>query len=247
MRPRFRSGRRAALAWIAAGLAGLAAVGFAVVRAGDAGSGTGEPRLDVAIVGDSFVEQSRDQFRAHAEADGMTVEVSAFGGTAACDHGDELAAYAERQPDTLIVSFAGNDITPCMERGPAPSPEQTAQEYEVDFDSLVGEFLAVSPATRVYVVPPPPIRDAQYEVNAVAMRAMYDRYAAEHPRTEVVDVTPVLAPDGAFHASLPCESWEAEACGPDGTVQLREEDGIHLTAAGGERYARALLAAIDGG
>ena len=247
MRPRVRSGRRVALAWIAAGLAGLAAVGFAVVRAGDATSGTGEPDLDVAIVGDSFVEQSRDQFLAHAEAGGMTVEVSAFGGTAACDHRDELGAYARRRPDALIISFAGNDLTPCMERGEAPSPEQTAREYEADFDSLVGEFLAVSPATRVYVVPPPPIRDARYEVNAAAMRAMYDRYADDHPRTEVVDVTPALGPDGAFHASLPCESWEAQACGADGTVQLREEDGIHLTAAGGERYARTLLAAIDGG
>ena len=55
--------------------------------------------------------------------DGMAVEVSAFGGTAACDYSDELAAYAEREPDTLIVSFAGNDLTPCMERGPAPSPQ----------------------------------------------------------------------------------------------------------------------------
>ncbi len=96
----------------------------------------------------------------------------------------------------------------------------------------------------MYVVPPPPVRDAPFEANAAAMRTMYDGFVADHPDVQVVDVIPALGPGGQFHASLPCESWESAACEADGTVQLRQQDGIHLTPAGGARYARAVLDAV---
>jgi lysophospholipase L1-like esterase len=236
--------RRGVLAAIAAGLAGAAAVAFAVGRADS--SGSGRPDLDIAVVGDSFVEQSATQFQAHVGERGQQAEVVAFGGTAVCDRSEILVDLARREPDVLILSFAGNDITPCMQRGDTPTPEGTATEYAEDYERVIAEFLATSPGTRVYMVPPPPIRDAEYEANAAAMRAMYERFAADHPDVTLIDVGAALSPDGGFHQSLPCEDWEAAACQADGTVRLREDDGIHLTPEGGERYARALAEAIDG-
>jgi lysophospholipase L1-like esterase len=207
-----------------------------------------EDQLDLALVGDSFADQAQASFLAHAATDRKTAEVSAYGGIGVCDRVDALADIAQRSPRVLILSFAGNDITPCMLRTDTPSSaEETAEEYQSDFEGVLADFRAASPGTRVYVVPPPPIRDAQFETNAAAMRAMYGRLVDEFPDITIVDVTPQLAPDHQFHASLPCEDWEDLYCQPDGTVVLRQDDGIHLTAAGADRYARAMLAAIGGG
>jgi lysophospholipase L1-like esterase len=206
-----------------------------------------ESGLDMALVGDSFAEQAQASFLAHAQADGRTAEVSAFGGIAICDKRDQLADIATRAPRVLVLSFAGNDITPCMLRTDTPSSsEQTAEEYQSDFESILADFRATSPHTKVYVVPPPPIRDAQFEQNAAAMRSMYGRLVDELPDITMVDVTGQLGPDHQFHASLPCEDWETAVCQPDGTVVLRQDDGIHLSPAGAERYTRALLDTISG-
>ena len=98
--------------------------------------------------------------------------------------------------------------------------------------------------TEVYVVVPPPVGEPASEPAAAAIRTMYRDLAADRPGITIVDPAPLLGPDGAFHPTLPCEEWEAEACGADGTVTLRNDDGIHLAPAGGERYARVLLDAI---
>jgi lysophospholipase L1-like esterase len=229
------------LAGVAVALA-VAAGGVALWLRGRIGD---DDRLDVAMVGDSFGEQSRDQLLAHLRSEDMTGEVSAFGGVAACDWLVDLDAFAAREPRVLILSFAGNDVTPCMDRTDTPSTAaQTAEEYQSDLESILADFLATSPTTRVYVVPPPPVENPEFEANAAAMRAMYARLADEHAGVTVVDVARTLGPDREYHHALPCEDWEAAACGPDGTVVLCQDDGIHLTPAGGERYARAMRAAI---
>jgi lysophospholipase L1-like esterase len=229
----------------------LAAVAVAVVALAAGGKyavsqrSGGAADLDVAIAGDSFVDLSRAQFRAHADELGMATDISAYGGTAACDWKNEVAAYARRHPRVLILSFAGNDLTQCMLRTPeASTPEETADEYEPDLATMIAGVEETSPGTKIYLVPPPPVRDAQFEANAAAMRVMYDRFAREHPEVTLIDVNPQLAPDHQYHASLPCEPWEQAECGADGTIVLRTDDGIHLTPAGGERYARALLDGI---
>ena len=82
------------------------------------------------------------------------------------------------------------------------------------------------------------------EPAAAAIRDVYRAIAAARDDVTVVDPAAVLGGDGAFHLALPCEPWEQAVCDADGTVAVRRDDGIHLTEAGGERYARALLAAM---
>jgi len=238
-------------------LAGLALVAAVVVvavvvavRAPDDGGGpadgpagtTGVP--DVAVIGDSLIEQSRDQLSAHAEATGLSVEAVAFGGSAPCDWRDDFERFADEEVGTLIVSFAGNDNTPCVNPtgGGFRDPQTIADAYAVMVPELLDLYAGTG--TDIYLVVPPPVGPPASEPAAAAIRAVYRGIADDRADVTLVDPGPALSPDGAFHAALPCEAWEADVCGPDGTVAVRNADGIHLSPAGGERYARVLLAAI---
>jgi hypothetical protein len=246
--------RRGRLVWL-----GLAAAAVAVLPAlaagcsssddaGDPGEqpedATGSERLDVAIVGDSLIEQSREQLAAHADDQGLTVESVAFGGSAPCDWMAEFEQYAEAEPRVLVISFAGNDNTPCVnpEGGGFRDPKTIADAYAAMMPGIVDLFADTS--TEVYVALPPPVAEPASEPAAAAIRATYRDLAASHPGLVLIDPAPLLGPDGRFHQALPCEDWETAACRADGTVVLRRDDGIHLTPDGGERYARVLLEAI---
>lgn len=247
-------GRRSILLAIA-GLASAALVAGAVVgaviasddgepTATDAGDGGSVGPLDVAIVGDSLIEQSRDQFAAHAEDQGLTVEAVAFGGSAPCDWMAEFEKYAGAEPRVLIISFAGNDNTPCInpEGGGFRDPQTIADAYAAMMPGILDLYADTS--TEVFVALPPPVGEPASEPAAAAIRATYRDLATSRPGIALIDPAPLLGPDGRFHRSLPCEDWEAASCRADGTVVLRRDDGIHLTPEGGERYARVLLDAI---
>jgi hypothetical protein len=244
-RPRRRRLLVAGLGIVAVGV--TAALAVAMTR--DGGSDAPDEvaagdRLDVAIVGDSLIEQSRDQFAAHAGELGLTVEAVAFGGSAPCDWQDEFEHYAAERPRALIVSFAGNDNTPCINPtgGGFRDPQTIADAYAAMVPGILDLYEGTG--TDLYLVLPPPVGPPASEPAAAVIRDVYRSIGAARDDVTVVDPTAALSGDGAFHQALPCEAWEQAVCGPDGTVAVRRDDGIHLTAAGGERYARALLAAM---
>ena len=111
----------------------MAAAGALVARGSDGSSpgddATGGDRLDLAVVGDSLIEQSRDQLVAHATGAGMTVETWAFGGSAPCDWTDTFEELAAAPPVRLVIPSIGVDI-PVVTVG---TVKQTAggQTYEV--------------------------------------------------------------------------------------------------------------------
>lgn len=205
------------------------------------GAGDGDD-LDVAVVGDSFADQAHRSFLELAGQEGITAEVYAYGGTSICGWEAELAELAERRPDQLVLSFAGNDLQDCINpTGEPRTPEEVAADYGRDLDDVMELFRPTT--TDIYVVLPPPIRDAEFEANAEAMRDMYRMAASDRPRVRLIETEPQLGPDGAYHAALPCR--DGEECGADGTVTLRQDDGIHLTPAGGRRYAQAILEGLS--
>ncbi|MFO7280071.1 MAG: GDSL-type esterase/lipase family protein [Thermoanaerobacterales bacterium] len=244
--------RRARLAALAvAGVVVVAGVVAAAALAGggDGAGGDGEAadggRVDIAVVGDSLIEQSRDQMAAHAAAAGLRFEAHAFGGSAPCDWRTELERLAEVEPRHLVLSFAGNDNTPCVnpEGGGPRDPQTIADAYAEMMPGLLDLFAGTD--TEVYLVLPPPVGEPASEPAAAAIRATYRDLAADRPDLTLVDPAPLLGDaDGRFAAALPCQPWERAGCGPDGTVTVRLPDGIHLTEAGGERYARAVLGAV---
>jgi lysophospholipase L1-like esterase len=215
---------------------------------GDDSNGTDESS-DLVVVGDSFPEQARDQLLALADEHSLDVAVTAFGGTAICDWWDQIEDYAAGTPDAVVLAFAGNDST-CMTGGsdrPLASQEEglgaeeAAGLYREDLESALDRFRPTG--AEMYVVLPPPVGEP-YEERASAMRDMYRETQADHPELTIIDSANHLDPDGkGFQASLPCESWDE--C-PEGEteVQVRDDDRIHLTPAGGERYARAILEGV---
>ncbi|HEX8802927.1 MAG TPA: GDSL-type esterase/lipase family protein [Acidimicrobiales bacterium] len=206
------------------------------------GDSDASDRLDVAVVGDSFADQSRTQFLELAAREDLSTQYYAYGGSALCGWEDQLRQLSEREPDKLVLSFAGNDLSPCINpTGQPRTPEAVAADYRRDLDRVIEMFRPAG--TDIYVVEPPPIRDANFEANAAAMRDMYRDATTDHPRITVIDPATTLGPDHAFHAALPCQA--GEACGPDGTVVLRQDDGIHLTPAGGGRYAQAVMEGLE--
>ena len=205
-----------------------------------------DKRLDLAVVGDSFVFQSREQLPALAEEHGLTSEVMGLGGAAICNFDPQLADLAEDPPAILVLSFAGNDIPKpdsCFNNTDHEfGPEGAAEHYRTDLDEVLDQFDFAN--TEVYVVLPPPIRDARFEAQAVAMRAMYIEAAEDRPGLHVINSATTLDPDDeGFVATLPCEDWDTD-CPATGEVTVRQDDGIHLTAPGAERYARAVLNAV---
>lgn len=199
-------------------------------------------RPDVVLVGDSFAQQSADQFLALADDGGLHAEVFAFGGSAICSWESQLAEVVTREPAQLVLSFAGNDLHPCInpDEEPDRSPEEVAGIYRDQLDAVVRQFRDAG--SQVFVVGPPPIKDARFEGYASAMRRMYASYHEDHPDVTVIETFAELGPDEEYHKALPCEP--GEPCGPDGLVVLRQDDDIHLTPEGGKRYAQTVLDAI---
>jgi lysophospholipase L1-like esterase len=226
---------------------GAVAGGAALASRGSSGGeDVAGDRVDIAAVGDSLIEQSRDQLVAHAGDQGLVVETFALGGSAPCDWADQgvFDGLAADPPHHLIISFAGNDYTPCINPtgGPPRDPQTIADAYAEDMPGIIEPFEGTD--TEIYVVLPPPVGEPASEPAAAAIRAMYRDLAEEHPDVTVVDPAPLLGADGRFALSLPCQEWEAAGCAADGTIVVRNTDGIHLSPAGGERYARMLLEAI---
>jgi lysophospholipase L1-like esterase len=244
-RPRRRYVVTGALGFLLVVVAGAAvAIAGRATSDGDADRGPAASGPDVAVVGDSLIEQSRDQFVAHAEERGLTVRTWAYGGSAPCDWLDVFDELAAAPPDHLVISFSGNDYTPCVnpDGGPPRDPATVAAAYAEMMPGIVDRF--ADGGAAVYVVVPPPVGEPSSEPTAAAVRAVYTELAAERPWLTIVDPAPLLGPDRRFHLTLPCEAWEADDCRPDGTVTVRRDDGIHLTPTGGERYARSLMTAI---
>lgn len=250
--------RRVALAVGAAVLAsGIVAVAVAVLN--DDGSAdpngssqTGDP-VDLAVVGDSFVEQSTDAIVEQAEDRGWDVSVDAFGGTALCAWMPRLEELREAPPRMLVLSFAGNIFQPCV--NPSCDPDaglESCQDMPSDVvarsyrdDLRLVRDLFRGTGTAIYVALPPPIEEPAFEQRAASMREMYRAAHDEDSELRLIDTATRLDPDGqGFRRTLPC--IEVDGCGPgEDQVTLRQDDGIHLTPAGGRRYAQAIFDVLD--
>jgi hypothetical protein len=222
----------------------LAVLLFAIAVVAMSRGENGSDRLDLVVVGDSFAQQSGDQLLALADDFDLRAEVFAYGGSSICNWRSTLEEVAEREPERLVLSFAGNDIDGCVNPDAIPNraPAEVAAIYRRDLDSTLELFRASG--ADIYVVSPPPVQEARFEGYASAMREMYRDYALEHPRVTVIETFEQLGPDRQYHASLPCVA--DEPCGGNDEVVLRQDDGIHLTPEGGKRYAQAIMGEIVG-
>jgi lysophospholipase L1-like esterase len=241
--------RRVMLLGSAAAVLVVAIVAVAVTALNDDDSSADAPQpMDLAVVGDSFAEQSRDAILQMGEEHGLETSVDAFGGSSLCAWMPRLGELRDAPPRLLVLSFAGNIFQTCVNPSCAEEcqdqdPAVTAARYREHLDLVLALFESAS--TEVYVVSPPPIASPTLEPHAAAMREMYQAALADHPELHLIDSSTQLDPDGqGFQPTLPCS--EADDCPPgEEEVTVRQDDLIHLTPAGARRYAQAIFDALE--
>jgi hypothetical protein len=108
------------------------------------------------------------------------------------------------------------------------TPEWVA-EYTRRLAAFVGQVTAAG--SRVYLVGQPVMRDARFSARIAFVDGAYRTVAASDPEITYIDARALLSDDaGGYTDTLPR--------GPDERVQVRNEDGIHLSLEGARWLSR---------
>jgi hypothetical protein len=142
------------------------------------------------------------------------------------------------RPEVVVVLFGANDMQPIMTpTGVAGvGTDGWRREYARRVDALMTDL--TRGGADVYWVGQPPMRSATLSARMAMVDRIFAAQAARHPDVTFVDAWPVFAStDGGFSADLPDASGHL--------VRVRDDDGVHLTPAGGDLLARATLQAVS--
>jgi len=184
----------------------------------------------VALVGDSIALEARDDLTRRLDERGETLDAFTRGGTSPCDWRDTVsAAITPGRYRAVVIVFVGNRWTPCMQpNGRFPTPAETVAQYRSDVADLA-QLINQRGAPVYFVIPPAmdPIRQPeQAQLSASVGRDVYRDVARREPGVTTIDPAPALS--ATYLESDRCRPDEADLCSPNGTVQLRTTDGIHI-------------------
>jgi hypothetical protein len=182
----------------------------------------------VVLVGDSIATELAHFLRPPLADAGLTLEVNAFGGTAACDWYD---GFEIGPGDVLVLSFIGNGDRPCARvDGRLRSPEELVELFRWDLTQHTDRALAAG-ATVALVGQPPVSERSPYVAVADGINAAAADLAASRDDVVVIDAGATLRTRaGAFTewlAPLPEERDRLDDADA-GRVRVRNADGVHL-------------------
>ena len=141
-------------------------------------------------------------------------------------------------PGAVVLMFGAND-----NQGVQTSSGQIYQfgtdgwkkEYTKRVEDMIG-LLFQGGVRRVYWIGQPIMPSSSFNHELELMNGIYKRLAEKTPGVEYIDTWSLLSRNGTYSQYLP---------GVDGEMQqVREQDGEHLTYAGGLIVAQAVLDAI---
>ena len=190
----------------------------------------------VILYGDSLAFEARDAF-ALALQRGGDIEVvdRTFGGTAICDRLDRMRQdLHDLQPVAVVLEFAGNNVTRCMQGPDGPmTGAALAQKYRDDARAATAVFAGAG--VDVYWMGAPPIATVQAGDFDLVRRVYEAEPGGAAPatpafgRVEYVDAGRAVVEGDRFTATLPCLPSEgtAEGC-VDGRIAVRALDGVHF-------------------
>jgi len=190
----------------------------------------------VILYGDSLAFEARDAFALTLQrGDDIEVVDRTFGGTAICDRLDRMRQdLHDLQPVAVVLEFAGNNVTRCMQGPDGPlTGVALAQKYRDDARAATAIFAGAG--VRVYWMGAPPIAAAQsgdFDLVRHVYEAEPGSVAPATPpfgTVEHVDAGGAVVEGGRFTAALPCLPSEsaAEGC-VDGRIPVRALDGVHF-------------------
>jgi hypothetical protein len=229
------------------------AVTTTTTTAAPAGAVTTEPRVVTAvdplrmfIGGDSMVGQFGPMLANAATEDGL-VEVTEVvyefsSGLTRPDFVDWPArlrrVVREQDPEVLVLVFGGNDAQAIRMGG--KWVDFGTPEWETEYRSRVGGLMQelVESGRRVYWVGMPIVRSEEFRAKVAVMNEVYESEAARFEEVHFVDGYPVfVGPDGGYAEYLPDANGDL--------VDMRLNDGIHLTTAGAIRLAAVVFDQIS--
>ena len=204
---------------------------------------TAEEPLRLLVVGDSMTEAFGPALLDITDATSVVAgdhELRYSSGLTRPDYFDWPARLTvlldERDPEAVVIMVGANDaqgiLTPAGAASfgtPAWIDEYRARVAQV-MDLLGGG------GRSVYWIGLPVMRSSRFDERMALITGIYREEATRHSWIRFIDSRPIFAHEGAYSAYLP---------GGDGRPALvRRDDGIHFTAAGGDRLARSVLEVI---
>jgi hypothetical protein len=171
----------------------------------------------VLYVGDSLAVDTQDEVA--ADLYGLYVESVTYGGIAPCDvrEGEAAALIAASAADLVVLSFLGNNLTPCT--GYATG-EALLQSYLVDLAEICA---SVAPARCIVVGQPALAPGSSPAMPPPDQPTMAFRESADGGAWGFVDAgASVERPDGAFDPVF------------------RRPDQVHFSPLGEDRFAAAI-------
>jgi hypothetical protein len=203
--------------------------------------------LRVWVGGDSMAQTFGESLVRLAGATGVmdaTLHYEISSGLTRQDYYDwprGLAADVEKlEPEVVIAVFGANDAQGIVLQDGTPVQEMSDSRWAPEYSRRVAAVMDQLRADGRLVVwlTQPPMRDAGFDSRIDLINQIYAAEAASRPWVLLVDSSTVLGDDaGAFAEMLPN--------GSGGVDDMRQDDGVHLTRAGGDRLAALVVAAIS--
>ncbi len=143
---------------------------------------------------------------------------------------------SSENPDVIVVVIGGNDHQPI--RLPAGRLDPLTKPWRAEYDRRVALFMRTlkRERTQVYWIALPLVRSPALSKAYQAMNGIYRRQAARHGFKYLNIAKPFQAKDGAYSSFG--QSLEGVK------RQLRKDDGMHFTDAGGQLFAAHVAHAI---
>jgi hypothetical protein len=142
---------------------------------------------------------------------------------------------AKRKPEVVVAVFGANDSQGLQT--PAGDVYQPMSDgWRAEYARRVGGTMDLlhSPGRMVLWIGQPIARDGDYSARMQDMNRIYEEQAATRPWVVFVDTFPFFADkDGNYNAYLPNGDGDIE--------KVREQDGVHLTWAGGDKMASVVM------
>ena len=190
----------------------------------------------VILYGDSLAWEAQDAFRtALARAGVGDVTTETFGGTAICDWLPSMGRDQVRlHPDTVVVEFSGNALTPCMSdvNGTSLSGQAYFEKYRHDAQAVLKIF--ASDNTLVYFAGAPINRQSEqaHDPRWARLNQIYLAAAASDAHARYLDAGAAVTDHGHWTETLPCLLEEPCTGGIDSLGEMvnivRASDGTHF-------------------
>lgn len=136
--------------------------------------------------------------------------------------------------DAVVLFFGGNENRAMLIDGSAVDPSTTEweEEYAKRVDALMTQL--TDDGVHVYWMGMPVVSSDTLQERMELFNSIYAERAEQHPGVTFVPSVEVFAgPDGGYAEFLPNDDGDM--------VDMRLDDGIHLTTAGGIRLAKVVL------